>query len=390
MRFALLTENSDYRRMWSGTVNQMVAALREAGHGVEALDLPVLTITSATTGLAARIQRNTTGLDFGLDRTAFMARLKARAIRKQLAALKGVDALLVPVGSTILPSLRVPLPIVYVSDATLPLMIGYYERFAHFSPRTQRRAIDLERRAMRQVDLAVFPTHWAAASARDDLQTPQDRILVAPFGPNMADVPSRGTALATRKPGPFRVLFCAVEWKRKGGDIVLEMARDLARRGRKAEVTILGIRPPHGADIPDNVTVIPYLDKSDPAEAAIFAAQFRDADLFVMPTRAECFGMVFCEAAAFGTPSLTTATGGVGEAVRDGETGLLLPLEAGAGAYADAVEALMGDPARLDRLRQGARDDFEGRLNWTAWAAAVTERTAAVLKAPSRGPRSGK
>ena len=362
----------------------MVAALQAAGQEVEPLDLPLLSMTSATTGWAARLQRYAIGFDIGIDRTAFMARLKARAIRKQLANLEGIDALLVPVGSTILPSLRVALPILYVSDATLPLMIGYYKRYAHFSPRTQRRAIDLERRAMRQVDLAVFPTHWAADSARDDLSTPQDRILVAPFGPNMADIPPRAAALAPRAPGSFRMLFCAVEWERKGGDIAVEMARVLARRGLDVHLTILGIRPPDGTALPDNVTVIPYLDKSDPAEAAQFAAQFREADLFVLPTRAECFGMVFCEAAAFGTPSLTTDTGGVGEAVRDGETGVLLPPEAGPEAYADAVAALIADPARLDRLRINARDDFEGRLNWTAWATAVVARTEAVLQGPSR------
>ncbi|WP_207460471.1 glycosyltransferase family 4 protein [Azospirillum sp. SYSU D00513] len=57
---------------------------------------------------------------------------------------------------------------------------------------------------------------------------------------------------------------------------------------------------------------------------------YGEADVFVLPVRpsdtdVEGFGMVYIEAAAAGLPSIATASGGIPEAVRDGETGILLP-----------------------------------------------------------------
>ena len=143
----------------------------------------------------------------------------------------------------------------------------------------------------------------------------------------------------------------------------------------------MGVVPP--TDVTDRVRgirVIPYLDKFDPEGARAFAAVFADADLLILPTRAECYGMVFCEAAAFGTPSIAAATGGTTEAIREGVTGHTLPAGADGRAYADLIRALVEEPGRMEALRASARDDFEARLNWSVWASAVTDRLDAILR----------
>ena len=89
------------------------------------------------------------------------------------------------------------------------------------------------------------------------------------------------------------------------------------------------------------------------------------ADLFVLPSRtsidppdAEGFGIVFLEAGACGTPSLGGDSGGVPDAVRDGETGLLAPPE-DARALADRILRLMGDAELLRRLGVNAKAHAE-------------------------------
>ena len=358
----------------------MVMSLRAGGHEVETIDIPALSTLASLTRTAARMQRRGVGQDLALDRTAILARIKARMIRRHLRDYDGIDALLMPVGSTLLPFLKTDIPVIYVSDATLPLITDYYNRYAHFSSPTRRRAVALERAALRRVDLGVFPTRWAADSARDDLGLPQERILVAPFGPNISDPPARDDVLRPREAGPTRLLFCAVEWERKGGPVVLDMMERLRGAGRDVELTIVGVVPP-GDGVPAGVTVVPYLDKRDPDEARRFREIFAQADLFVMPTQAECFGMVFCEAAAYATPSLATRTGGVPEVVRDGETGILLPPGADGAAYAAEVAALIDDPDRLQKLRLAVRKDYDDRLNWAAWARDVVARTTPLVEA---------
>lgn len=68
---------------------------------------------------------------------------------------------------------------------------------------------------------------------------------------------------------------------------------------------------------------------------------------------AEGFGMVFVEAGAVGTPAIGSIYGGCGEAVRNGETGLLIdPLDPARAAV--ALDALLVDPARLKRMGDAA------------------------------------
>ncbi len=79
----------------------------------------------------------------------------------------------------------------------------------------------------------------------------------------------------------------------------------------------------------------------------------RAADVFVLPSRAEPFGLVLLEAMALGRPVVATAAGGPLEIVVDGETGLLVP-PGDPAAMGAAIVDLLGDGGRRDRLgRQG-------------------------------------
>jgi glycosyltransferase involved in cell wall biosynthesis len=92
-----------------------------------------------------------------------------------------------------------------------------------------------------------------------------------------------------------------------------------------------------------------------------------------LPTRADCYGIVFCEAAAHGVPSIAPATGGVSCAIRDGETGILLPPDATKADYATVISTIFANPQQLARLKRSSRDAFEARLNWPAWSRHVSD-----------------
>lgn len=111
-------------------------------------------------------------------------------------------------------------------------------------------------------------------------------------------------------------------------------------------------------------------------EAAIALADA--ADLFVMPshetpTRLEGFGITYIEAAARGLPSIARATGGVAEAVRDGETGRVLDADAGPPELGRAVLNLMEQDETRTRLGRLARSHAQS-FAWDRKAAAIYER----------------
>ncbi len=372
MKIGLATE-IDIRRKeaWSGTILHMVRALEQEGAHLEMLG-PVCERETITLRRIDKVLRRLIGEDPMLNRTRMMTRRKGRQVLK-LANSSAVDVLLAPVGSTLIADLPPSeIPVVYCSDATVRLMLDYYDWYGAPSKTARNRAIASEGAAMQRADLLTFPTHWAARSAIEDYGIDPSRVFVQPFGANMEHPPTREEVLGPREPGPFRLLFCGVQWKRKGGDIVIEAAERLVASGVDVELTILGCTPPKDW-VPSNAlrrvtTVIPFLDKNRMDERKRFRDIFACADLFVLPTQAECYGVVFCEAAAFGTVSLGTATGGVPEVIREGETGFTLPPGSNGSDYAAKIEKIFADPQRLEQMRYAARADFEQRLNWSVWA----------------------
>jgi glycosyltransferase involved in cell wall biosynthesis len=88
----------------------------------------------------------------------------------------------------------------------------------------------------------------------------------------------------------------------------------------------------------------------------------RGADLFVSPSWAESFPYVILEAMALGVPVVATRVGGVAEAVRDGDTGLLVPPR-DAASLARAIGSLISDRDRADAM--GARARSEARARFT-------------------------
>lgn len=78
-------------------------------------------------------------------------------------------------------------------------------------------------------------------------------------------------------------------------------------------------------------------------------------DIFALATREEAAGMVFVEAGAAGLPIVGTRVGGVPEMMRDGETGLLVPLD-DIPALTQAIRRLVEDPELRARMGQAGRD----------------------------------
>jgi phosphatidylinositol alpha-1,6-mannosyltransferase len=91
-------------------------------------------------------------------------------------------------------------------------------------------------------------------------------------------------------------------------------------------------------------------------------------DIFVMPARAagpsvEGFGLAFCEASASSRPVIGTNSGGIPDAVKHGETGLLVPPD-DPQAFGDAVARLLTEPAYAEQLGAQGRRYIEQNGTW--------------------------
>ncbi|OBH28629.1 glycogen synthase [Mycobacterium sp. E342] len=106
------------------------------------------------------------------------------------------------------------------------------------------------------------------------------------------------------------------------------------------------------------------------------------ADAAVLPSHYEPFGIVALEAAAAGTPLVTSNIGGLGEAVINGRTGMSCAPRDVAGLAA-AVRVVLDDPDAAQRRARAARERLTSAFDWNT----VAQETAQVYVAAKRGER---
>lgn len=367
--FVSLADARDVRS-WSGTLHFSKAALqRHVGEVVDLSPAPLPALPLKALDAASRILR---GKKYLWEHEPLLVQRLGRIFTQRVRDAK-VDAIFAPAASSILPYLETDAPIIYFSDATFRAATATHLGFQRLSPRTAAAADAHERASIAKARYAFFASQWALDSARRDYGGDPARSGLLHLGANLPEPPSAADAQPRElRSDQLRLLFVGVNWEGKGGPIAIAALRELRARGVNAELTVVGCTPP--ADTPrDGLTVIPFLDKSNPADRARFAQLWRDAHLFILPTRFEAAGIVFIEAAAYGLPSLGTDIGGVPTYVQLDETGLLLPLDADGHAWADAIQSLVADPARYERYARAARARYERELNWDAFAQRVAE-----------------
>lgn len=261
-------------------------------------------------------------------------------------------------------------PIVYASDALFGTVVNYYAKYRVYNRRTKAKGEQLQRSLLDHTGRILLASDWAQQDAMRRYGLTDETVKVAPMGANIDTVPDFSEPPAQ---GPLRLVFVGYAWERKGGPLILDIWRELDRRmGGNVELHIIGSRPKAAAGL-HNVIVHGAIDKTDPASYAKFVELYQQAHFLLMPSRQEAYGIVYCEAAAFGRPAIAAVTGGVPTIVRDEETGLTLPLDATPADYADRILALWSDKPRYRDMCHAARKDFEERLNWTHWSQSVAE-----------------
>lgn len=287
--------------------------------------------------------------------------------------LKKYDLIFACGASSELAFLDTQLPIIYLSDTTFARMLGYNPRFTGLTQSSTKQGMLIEQKAIDRANFIAYPSEWAKESAIIDYKANPDKIKVIPLGANFDNLPESPVSQETKKSSQnknIRLLFLGVNWELKGGEIALNAFNHLIKNNIDAELVICGCVPPFEINN-KSIQVIPFLNKNDQTQREQFMNLFYDTDFLIVPTRTDCFGIVFCEASGFGIPSLATNTGGVGGAIKEGVNGYLFDYNDDGIGYANKIIELMKSPERLEELKKSSRKMYEEKLNWKAWATGI-------------------
>jgi len=280
-------------------------------------------------------------------------------------------------------------PIVLWTDAPLAALIGVYPYLSHLCQETRRNIYHWEAMAFDRCALIVFSSEWAAELAQRHYPRSAHKIAVIPWGANLETIPDRATvntAIAHRSHTTLDLVFLGQEWERKGGKLALEIVAALRDRHLPVRLTVIGSTPTIPANLTPYVRRLGYLDKQNPIDRDRLYETLLHSHYLLLPTRAETYGMVFCEAAAFGLPAIATRVGGIPTIIREGVSGYTFDLAATADEYATPIAALWHDHDQYSALAHQARHGFETRLNWPIACEQMRDRLACCLDGYSTQP----
>ncbi len=166
----------------------------------------------------------------------------------------------------------------------------------------------------------------------------------------------------------------------KGADVAIETLAELLEDGGEPYrlVVVGGPSGPHGEkslqglhDAADARGVRDHVHFVDPQPHELLSSYYRAADVCIVPSRSESFGLVALEASACGTPVVASAVGGLTTLVDHGHTGFLVD-DPDPRAYAAAVRRAFAEPLAAERFSTASV--LRARLY--TWRAAAAELVA--------------
>jgi len=176
------------------------------------------------------------------------------------------------------------------------------------------------------------------------------------------------------KPGDKLVFFVGRLVYEKGVQTVIEAMTLILNKIPNVTFVVAGSGP-HMNQLKSLVDVFNLEDKvkfTGHIDTDMLSAFYKSADLTVVPSLYEPFGMVVLESMAMGTPTIVADTGGLSEIVVHEETGL--KFEPGnPESLADAMLRILTDKELAERLTSDARAYLGDRYNWDKIASATLE-----------------
>lgn len=258
-------------------------------------------------------------------------------------------------------------PIVLWTDALYAALIGFYAPFSMHSASSIAQGNAITQAALSRTRLAIFSSEWAANSAIELYGMDKEKVYVVPFGANLTDAPSIteiNQIVQKRKMQPIKLLFLAKSWERKGGDIVVAVAKALHEAGHAVELTIIGYKPAQQTSFPSYIKCLGYISKHTPEGRMRLHELLQETHFLFVPSRAEAYGIVFCEANAFAIPCLSTYIGGIGTIIKNNINGYTFPLDAPIATYCDYITRIISNHSEYRTLALSAYHEYRTRLNW--------------------------
>ena len=247
------------------------------------------------------------------------------------------------------------------------------------SARTIDAVLRYEEEVASQMSAIFTFSQYLRQSFISDYHIPANRVFCVGTGVNLSVPP------VTDAPKDYsipRILFVGVEFERKGGPELLQAFGRVRDRIPNAELHIVG--PQKLIDLPSGVVFHGHLSKSDPVQREKLDSLYRDASLFVLPSRYEPFGIAPLEAMLHRIPCIATNAWAFRETILPGVNGDLVAM-GNVDDLADKMIRMLGDANGLATMGMRGRELVLRDHTWQAAAGRFAQALSAI-----EGEQAGK
>jgi glycosyltransferase involved in cell wall biosynthesis len=188
---------------------------------------------------------------------------------------------------------------------------GALTQGAHYKGIALDKAIERERTVYQGASVVFTMSEWLKMSLVKDFGIPEEKIITVYAGTNIQ--PQHFEKIFDGK----TILFVGKNFERKGGQILLKAFEVVRKEIPDAKLIIIGPRLNLNAN---GIFVLGPVNDSK-----VLSKYFREASVFVLPSRFEPFGIVFAEAFTHKTPCIGSDICAMPEIIEEGKGGYVVP-----------------------------------------------------------------
>jgi glycosyltransferase involved in cell wall biosynthesis len=246
-------------------------------------------------------------------------------------------------------------PYVVFTDNIYSLTARFYPAWAPLGRAAGTERARLEQGVCRDARFVFATSDFLRSGLIEDYGCVPERVVTVGLGANVLRRRAESSS-----PRAHAALFVGVDFRRKGGEVLLRAWPRVLAELPEAELWIVG---PKGRE-PRSARQRGVRWHGFVAKPATVAGLYERARVFVLPSLFEPFGRAVFEAMGCGLPCIVTDRGGIAEAVEPEVDGLVVEAE-DPDALADALIALLGDPERAERMGRAARNKVVEGYTWS-------------------------
>jgi len=231
--------------------------------------------------------------------------------------------------------------------------------------------VKAETETYQRADLILVMSRHVKESLVEDYKINPEKVIVTGAGPNVE--PDKNYSPKEQKFRSKKIVMIAKEFKRKGGEELLSAFELIKSNHPESRLVIIGEK----AKASDDRVEFRGLLGGDEIKR-----ELEDANLYVMPSHKEPFGLALIEAMAFHTPCIGTDIEAMPEIVEDGETGFLIE-PGNVTQLAERIGYILGNPKLAQAMGNAGFERYRNNFSWEVVTSKVLRHFDEILK---KGP----